>query len=293
MKTIAQLLRIKSWVKNGFILLPLFFSFKLNDLDAVILSVIGVLVFCLTSSSVYILNDCMDAASDALHPRKKHRPIASGKITKKLAVSIGFLCLLSAFILSLLAHLPMGFIGIISGYFLLNLAYSFGLKQVSLIELLVVAINFVLRVLAGCMVIGVTPSNWILVVTFFLSFLLVSVKRKSELQMLENKAVAHRKVLAGYTVPFLNMLVYIAATVTITAYLLYSIDPKVIGTLHTNRLIYSTLFVFLGIIRFIQISEIQAYDGEGDPTTILYKDRFIQATIVGWLIYLFVAIYVG
>lgn len=100
MKTIAQLLRIKSWVKNGFILLPLFFSFKLNDLDAVILSVIGVLVFCLTSSSVYILNDCMDAASDALHPRKKHRPIASGKITKKLAVSIGFLCLLSAFILS-------------------------------------------------------------------------------------------------------------------------------------------------------------------------------------------------
>jgi 4-hydroxybenzoate polyprenyltransferase len=293
MKTIAQLLRIKSWVKNGFILLPLFFSFKLNDLDAVILSVIGVLVFCLTSSSVYILNDCMDAASDALHPRKKHRPIASGKITKKLAVSIGFLCLLSAFILSLLAHLPMGFIGIISGYFLLNLAYSFGLKQVSLIELMVVAINFVLRVLAGCMVIGVTPSNWILVVTFFLSFLLVSVKRKSELQMLENKAVAHRKVLAGYTVPFLNMLVYIAATVTITAYLLYSIDPKVISTLHTNRLIYSTLFVFLGIIRFIQISEIQAYDGEGDPTTILYKDRFIQATIVGWLIYLFVAIYVG
>jgi 4-hydroxybenzoate polyprenyltransferase len=292
MKTFTQLLRVKSWVKNGFILLPLFFSFKLTDLNSVLQALLGVVVFCLTSSSVYILNDCMDAASDALHPRKKHRPIASGKISKKLAVFIGVLCLACAFILSYVTGLPLGFMGIFSGYFLLNLAYSFGLKQVSLIELMVVAINFVLRVLAGCFVIGVTPSNWILVVTFFLSFLMVSVKRKSELQMLEKKAAEHRKVLASYSIPFLNMLVYISATVTITAYLLYSIDPKVIETLHTNRLIYSTLFVFLGVLRFIQISELKAYDGEGDPTTILYKDRFIQGTIAGWLVYLFVAIYV-
>lgn len=292
MKTLAQLLRIKSWVKNGFILLPLFFSFKLNDLNAVLLALAGALAFCLTSSSVYIINDYMDATSDALHPRKKNRPIASGKISKKSALSIGLLCLLGALIIAKLANLPLGFIAIFCGYFLLNLAYSFGLKQMSLIELMVVAINFVLRVLAGCIVISVAPSNWILVVTFFLSFLMVSVKRKSELQMLEEKAVEHRKVLKTYTVSFLNMLVYISATVTIVAYLLYSIDPKVTSTLHSDQLIYSTLFVFLGIVRFIQISEIKVYDAEGDPTTVLYKDRFIQATIVGWLVYLFIAIYV-
>jgi hypothetical protein len=160
------------------------------------------------------------------------------------------------------------------------------------LELFIVAINFVLRVLAGCAIITVNPSHWILVVTFFLAFLMVVVKRKSEITQLQGNAVNHRAVLKAYSVGFLNTLTYIAATITITAYLLYSIDPDVVKALGTDWLMYSSLFVLMGVIRFIQISEHGLYEGEGDPTTLLFKDRFLQGTVFCWILYLIGIIYV-
>jgi hypothetical protein len=150
----------------------------------------------------------------------------------------------------------------------------------------------VLRVLAGCAIIAVKPSHWILVVTFFLAFLMVVVKRKSEITQLQGNAENHRAVLKAYSVGFLNTLTYIAATITITAYLLYSIDPDVVKALGTDWLMYSSLFVLMGVIRFIQISEQGLYEGEGDPTTLLFKDRFLQGTVCCWILYLIGIIYV-
>jgi 4-hydroxybenzoate polyprenyltransferase len=292
MKTVLDLLRIKSWIKNGFLFLPAIFSFRLLQLELMSSLFLGALAFSLVSSFVYVTNDIKDSDRDALHPRKKNRPIAAGKISKQLAFIIGFGILISAYSIMFLARLPMFFLAIVSTYLLLNILYSLGLKTLPLLELFIVAINFVPRVLAGCAIILVSPSHWILVVTFFLAFLMVVVKRKSEIMQLQGHAVNHRAVLKAYSVGFLNTLTYIAATITITAYLLYSIDPAVVKALGTDWLMYSSLFVLMGVIRFIQISEMSLYEGEGDPTTLLFKDRFLQGTVCCWILYLIGIIYV-
>lgn len=291
MNIIIPLLRMKSWVKNGFLLLPSVFALRLLDLENMLQLIWGVLVFCFVSSFIYINNDIQDAAKDALHPRKKYRPIASGKITPWYAFLVSLALLIAGTIIFLWAALPLPFLYIVLGYAVLNLLYIFWLKNVALLELFIVAINFVLRVLAGCAILQVTPSDWILVVTFFLAFLMVVVKRKSEIQQLAQKAQAHRAVLAAYSVSFLNTLSYISATITITAYLLYSIDPKVTATLGTSGLVYSSLFVFLGIIRLIQISEQQLHGGEGDPTTLLFKDYVLLGSVITWVVYLILMLY--
>ena len=291
MKTYLQLLRAKSWVKNGFLFLPAVFSLKLLDEQLMLHLIIGFLVFSLSSSFIYLHNDLKDAPHDALHPRKKFRPIASGKVSRGNALLASAAVLFPALMLFYFSALPTSFLGLMVSYLTVNLLYVFWLKNVALLELFVVAMNFVLRVLAGCAILAVTPSHWILVVTFFLSFLMVVVKRKAEILQLDARAKEHRAVLASYSISFLNNLVYIAATITITAYLLYSIDPKVMQNLGSEYLIYSSLFVFLGIIRLIQISEMQLHEGEGDPTTLLFKDPILLGTVITWMCYLIAIIY--
>ena len=291
MKTYLQLLRAKSWVKNGFLFLPAVFSLKLLDEQLMLHLILGFLVFSLSSSFIYLHNDLKDAPQDALHPRKQNRPIASGKVSKNKAFLISSFVLVAALVLFYISALPLTFLWLVVSYLTVNLLYVFWLKNVALLELFVVAMNFVIRVLAGCAILAVSPSHWILVVTFFLSFLMVVVKRKAEILQLDARAKEHRAVLAAYSISFLNTLVYIAATITITAYLLYSIDPKVMQNLGSEYLIYSSLFVFLGIIRLIQISEMQLHEGEGDPTTLLFKDPILLGTVITWMCYLIAIIY--
>jgi len=292
MKMYFELLRIKSWVKNGFLFLPLVFALKLLEQDLFISVVIAFFSFSFCSSFIYIINDVLDAKADALHPRKKNRPIPSGKISSRLALMIGVGCLAVSFGLVFSFAISVFFSYVLLCYLFLNIAYVLVLKNIHLIELFVVAINFVLRVLAGCFVINVAPSNWILVVTFFLSLLLVLVKRRAELVVLGTNAAAHRKVLKYYSEGFLDKLILIAATITITAYILYSIDPKVTVLLKTNSLIYTSVFVVIGVFRFVQLSEGKEFEGEGDPTTLLFKDRFTQLILLAWLISLFLLLYV-
>jgi 4-hydroxybenzoate polyprenyltransferase len=292
MKMYFELLRIKSWVKNGFLFLPLVFALKLLHQDLFLSVVIAFFSFSLCSSFIYIINDVLDAQADALHPRKKNRPIPSGKISSRLALIIGVGCLAISFGLVFSFAISVFFSYVLLCYLFLNIAYVLVLKNIHLIELFVVAINFVLRVLAGCFVINVAPSNWILVVTFFLSLLLVLVKRRAELVVLGTNAAAHRKVLKYYSEGFLDKLILIAATITITAYILYSIDPKVTVLLKTNSLIYTSVFVVIGVFRFVQLSEGKEFEGEGDPTTLLFKDRFTQLVLLAWLISLILLLYV-
>jgi len=292
MKMYFELLRIKSWVKNGFLFLPLVFALKLLEQDLFISVVIAFFSFSFCSSFIYIINDVLDAKADALHPRKKNRPIPSGKISSRLALMIGVGCLAVSFGLVFSFAISVFFSYVLLCYLFLNIAYVLVLKNIHLIELFVVAINFVLRVLAGCFVINVAPSNWILVVTFFLSLLLVLVKRRAELVVLGTNAAAHRKVLKYYSEGFLDKLILIAATITITAYILYSIDPKVTVLLKTNSLIYTSVFVVIGVFRFVQLSEGKEFEGEGDPTTLLFKDRFTQLILLAWLTSLFLLLYV-
>jgi 4-hydroxybenzoate polyprenyltransferase len=292
MRLYWELMRVKSWVKNGFLFLPLVFSLNLMHENLVQRAMLAFIVFSLSCSFIYIINDWADADKDALHPRKKNRPIPSGKISKNQALFIGLLAIGSAVGIFVLTQLPMAFGGITLLYVLLNIAYSFVLKSINIIEFFIVAINFVFRVLAGCYVIAVNPTSWILVVSFFLALFLILIKRKSELVVLKDQAKNHRAVLQYYSVELLDKFIFIVATITITAYLLYTMDVKVQTALHTDKILYTSLFVVLGIFRFVQLSQSSEFEGEGDPTTLLFKDRFTQVNLLLWMISLIALLYV-
>ncbi len=292
MRLYWELMRVKSWVKNGFLFLPLVFSLNLMHENLVQRAIFAFIVFTLSCSFIYIINDWADADKDALHPRKKNRPIPSGKISKNQALLVGLLAIGSAVGIFVLTQLPMAFGGITLLYVLLNIAYSFVLKSINIIEFFIVAINFVFRVLAGCYVIQVNPTSWILVVSFFLALFLILIKRKSELVVLKDQAKNHRAVLQHYSVELLDKFIFIVATITITAYLLYTMDVKVQTALHTDKILYTSLFVVLGIFRFVQLSQSSEFEGEGDPTTLLFKDRFTQVNLLLWMISLIALLYV-
>ena len=292
MRMYWELMRVKSWVKNGFLFLPLVFSLNLMHENLVQRAILAFFVFSLSCSFIYIINDWADADKDALHPRKKNRPIPSGKISKNQALLIGLLAIGSAVGIFVLTQLPMAFGGITLLYVLLNIAYSFVLKSINIIEFFIVAINFVFRVLAGCYVIQVNPTSWILVVSFFLALFLILIKRKSELVVLKDQAKNHRAVLQHYSVELLDKFIFIVATITITAYLLYTMDVKVQTALHTDKILYTSLFVVLGIFRFVQLSQSSEFEGEGDPTTLLFKDQFTQVNLLLWMISLIALLYV-
>lgn len=286
---VLELIRIKSWIKNGFLILPLVFSLNLFKDGIIISEVLGFLSFSFCCSFIYILNDIKDLEADKLHPRKKLRPLPSARISIASAQVIGVLFLALGLVISyFLSH---SFFYTVLSYVLLNIAYCLSLKKINIIEFLIVAINFVLRVLAGCFLIKVVPSGWILVVTFFLALFLILTKRKSEIVQLGENASAHRTVLKHYTTSFLDKLILICATITLCAYFLYSIDVQVIKSLGSHKLIYTSVFVVIGLFRYIQLNTSREYEGEGDPTTLLFKDPFIQLTILCWIASIIVIIY--
>jgi 4-hydroxybenzoate polyprenyltransferase len=191
----------------------------------------------------------------------------------------------------MMAMLSLNLIYLLLFYVLMNMAYSFYLKHVSIIDCMCVAIGFVLRIQAGCLAINVPASDWILAVTFFLALYLAFSKRKSELLLLEKDQATFRKSLDGYTLELLNIYIFICATISLTAYLLYSFDPKVTSVFHNDHLKYSVVFVVAGFFRYFQIIETRTYNGEGDPTTLVLKDRALQLSFLGWVCYIVWVIY--
>ncbi len=286
---IRDLLRIPSWLKNGFVVAPLIYSLNLLNKTAIIQAIIAFFIFSLSSSALYILNDIIDRKEDLLHPRKSKRPITSGRI--KVPIAIVIMLLLIVLVLIGINYFSNEFKLIVTLFFVNNVLYSYWLKKVNLLDSFSIANSFVLRTIGGCFAIAVEPSPWIIIITFTLSLFLVFIKRKSEIEMLGDEAVKHRKVIKNYSVEILNYFIFITAAITITGYILYSINKEVNELLNTPFLVYSSFFVFLGIFRFIQISFLKSYNNEGDPTYLLIKDRFTQFNILSYFIYLITIIY--
>jgi 4-hydroxybenzoate polyprenyltransferase len=284
-----RLLRISSWLKNGFVIAPLIYSLKLLEISALNNSILAFLVYSFASSSLYIINDIIDKQKDLLHPRKKNRPIPSGKININLAIGIAAVLFILAIYIA--QSISIKFLGIITLFIINNILYSFWWKNANLLDSFSIGISFVLRTIGGCMAIDVIPSTWIIIITFTLSLFLIFIKRKSEIEILGENAVKHRKVLQYYSIEILNHFIFITAAITITAYILYSINQEVNDLLGTNLLVYSSFFVFLGVFRFIQLSFLDKYSHEGDPTTLLIKDRFTQINILFYIIFIVSIIY--
>ncbi|KKS00056.1 MAG: phosphoribose diphosphate:decaprenyl-phosphate phosphoribosyltransferase [Candidatus Magasanikbacteria bacterium GW2011_GWC2_41_17] len=270
-------LRPRHWIKNFFVFAALIFAKKFTDWQAIRLSLFAFALFCLASSGIYLINDVIDFKRDQEHPSKKNRPIASGKISR-LAVSVLGILLLSAALL-ISWELSLVFFWTIAVYIFLNLAYSFWLKRVVIVDIICIAIGFVLRVIAGVVVIGVIFSPWLLLCTFFLTLFLAIGKRKSEL--LSAVSIA-RGVLANYSLDLLNQMNMIVLPAILITYTLYTFN-----TWQSQWLITTVPIVSYGLFRYLYVINKKSASDDG-PTDDLWRDRPLQITLVVWLTMVFV-----
>ncbi len=284
-----ELLRIKQWIKNLFIFIPAFFAGVLFDETRILDLILAFFAFSLTASAVYILNDYVDVEKDKLHPEKKNRPLASGKISKTNALLLFCIVLLLGIGGSALL-LPTNFTLICAAYFVMNIAYTFFLKNVAIVDVSTIATGFVLRVLAGGAVADVPITNWLIVITFLLALVMAIGKRRGE-YIAQDGETQTRTVLAGYNLPFLNTALAFSCTITVVSYIMYTVSEEVILRFGNDYIYMTTLFVILGVLRYLQQSMV--FNRSESPTKMLYKDTFIQVVLVGWVVSFLAIIYGG
>lgn len=272
-----RLARPKHWVKNAFVAAPLFFTPSALSWTSAATVAWAVLAFCLTASAIYALNDWADRAADRLHPEKRRRPVASGAVAP--AAALVFAGVLAVAAAAIAIRLSTEFGIILAVYAGMNLAYSFGLKNVSLLDVLMIAMGFVLRVEAGALVLGIVPTVWILVCTGLLALFLALAKRRDDLT--GDLDAAHRKSLAGYNLPFIDTAIAVVLGALLVGYLMYTTDEAVLRKFGTERLYMTAPFVVAGILRYLQIALVEKRSGS--PTEIALSDRFLIVCVLGWL----------
>lgn len=281
------LLRPKHWIKNLFLFIPLFFSGQILDWGKNALLGLGVMAFSLVASSIYVLNDLKDKESDRLHPEKSKRPLASGRILPKTAMLLFWICLLSG---SGLAYwLGLKFLFITGLYFFLNLFYSLGLKNISILDILILSAGFVLRIKSGGVLADVAISQWLMIMVFLLALFMSIAKRRDDILIKIASGKDMRRSIKGYNLDFLNVCLALVSAVIIVSYIMYTVSPEVNTRFQTYRLYYTSLFVVAGLMRYLQL--VYVNNDSGSPTRILYKDRFLQVTIVLWLVSFYLIIY--
>lgn len=279
-----KLLRPHQYIKNLFVFAPLLFSFAFI-VENVIATLVAFALFSLVASSIYILNDLMDIEEDREHPKKKDRPLASGKVSISSAKILFVFLAGLAFILAFLYSKELFIVILI--YFLLNIAYSLKLKHITIVDIFIIATGFVLRLYAGAAVIETTLSMWIIIMTFLLALFLAIAKRRDDV-LLASQGKETRKNIDGYNLEFVNAVMVFMSGVIVVAYILYTVSESVIERLHTEYLYLSAFFVILGIMRYMQITFVE--QNSASPTKIVLKDSFLQLTIFFWLISFFVVV---
>ena len=280
-------MRPSQYFKNLFIFAPLFFGLKITNIELLLSAFVAFLSFSLIASAVYIFNDYHDVEEDKLHPTKKNRPLASGSISKKAALLLMLMLLLVG--LCIFSLLGRQMLYIVFVYLVINIAYTIKLKHVAIIDVFIIAIGFVLRLFIGSAVTNVELSMWIILMTFLLALFLALAKRRDDVLIFLSSGDKTRKVIDGYNIDIVNLSMTIIASVNIVSYIMYTVSPEVIKKAHTDKLYLSVVFVLLGIMRYLQITFVEKKSGS--PSDILLRDRFIQLTISGWILTLWILIY--
>lgn len=281
-REIITLLRPHQYIKNLFVFAPLMFSFNMSP-AALLDTVVVFALFCALASGIYVLNDLLDAKEDREHPQKRYRPIASGKVSKKIGLLLSLS--LSFFALGVSAIFSLELFSILFFYFLLNVAYSLKLKHITIIDIFIIAVGFVLRLFAGNCVLDAHLSMWIIIMTFLLALFLAIAKRRDDV-LLASMGKETRKNIDGYNLEFVNAVMVLMSGVIIVAYILYTVSESVIERLHTEYLYLTSFFVILGIMRYMQLTFVE--QNSGNPTKIVLKDRFLRFVIAGWMASFFI-----
>ncbi len=278
MAPIVTLLRPHQWIKNAFVAAPLFFTPQALSWANLVDVILGVACFSAMASAIYILNDWRDRDVDRLHPTKRLRPLAAGTISPVAAATAALVLALGSAAVSLLI-LPHGFSIVLGLYVAQNLAYNLWLKQVSILDVLCIAIGFVLRIYAGGALIGVTPTVWIVACTLLLALFLAFAKRRDDLVLGVDDE--HRLSLTGYNLPFIDASLAIVLAALVVSYLLYTTQPENMARLHSDKLFLTAPFVIAGVLRYLQVTLVE--HRSGSPTRLALTDRFLLLTILGWI----------
>ena len=289
-----KLLRPHQWVKNVFVFAGLVFGRKLFEGDAVIASLLGFVLLSLTSSAVYVFNDIHDREEDRLHPRKRNRPVAAGRVSVRDAALLGLTVLVLGLGGSFL--LNRGFFLVVLSYLILQILYTLLLKHMVILDVIAIGIGFVLRAVAGAVLVQVPISHWLVICTFTLCLFMGFSKRRCELNVLSEAGAAqagkHRKTLQAYTSDLLNQMTTLTAGIAVISFMLYATDKRTMDELGTAQpvLVYTLPLVVYAIFRFALLVEHGRVDG---PTDVLLRDRPFQVAMVLWAGLAMILVYQG
>lgn len=293
MNDIIRLIRPQQWLKNIFVFIPMFFGGSLLDADDIRSSALAFLAYSFIASSVYCFNDINDVEADRRHPVKCKRPLASG------AISVGAAWWLMALMLALGAGatalldtrehmLNVG--GILLFYYVMNICYCTRLKQYAIVDVCIIAFGFVLRVLAGSFATDITPSKWLVLMTFLLTLFLSLAKRRDDVVRMNETGEPPRKNTIRYNLTFINQAITVTASVTLVCYIMYTVSPEVTRRMGSDMLYLTSVFVLLGLLRYMQITVVDKKSG--DPTKMMLHDRFTQLVVIAWALTFLALIYI-
>lgn len=283
-----RLMRVHQWVKNLFLFLPVFFAGQLfSNVSGLLHICLGFLSFSFIASAIYILNDYQDREEDRLHPVKKSRPLASGEISVTSAFIILTVLFVSGFAIAW--FLGPWFFAILSFYFVFNISYSLGLKNFPLLDIFIISLGFLLRTLAGGVAADVPVSKWLMIMVFLLALFLALAKRRDDIVLAMASGREMRKSVKNYNLEFLGACLTMVAGISIVAYIMYTISEEVTARLGSEHIYITSVFVIAGLMRYLQITMVE--NDSGSPTKILYKDSFIKATVLAWIISFYIILY--
>lgn len=280
-------IRPHQWTKNLFVLAPLLFGRRMGDSGAVISAMAAFACFCLFSSAIYVFNDVLDLAADRLHPNKRSRPIAAGELSP--AAALAGACVLLAAGFTVAYRISPGFLALVAGYLLLMIAYCVALKRAIVLDAMTIATGFVMRVVGGAIAVSVSPSHWLIVCAFLLALYLAFAKRRQELLALTGGAERHRAVLGEYTVGYLDQVHTLLLAAVVVCYALYTVAPETTANFGTDALIYGTVFVLYGLLRYMALTQ-NGIKG-GDPGKLVLSDPPLIAAIGCWAAHAALVIY--
>lgn len=288
--TYFRLMRPIQWVKNVFVIVPLIFSKNLFNVSLFSQSFLALVSFCAAASSIYIVNDIADRKIDLAHPVKRNRPIASGEVSTLTGAVMATVLIIISFLLLSAGKLPAGTWLAIIAYVVVNLFYSFALKQIVLIDVFVIAVGFILRILAGGYAIDVKISSWLIMTTLFIAIFLGIAKRRSEfVQMNGSSNEIARRVLADYDLSLIDQILSVSAASVIIAYALYTVSERTVHAFGTEALIFTTIFVVYGIFRYLYLIHKMGL-GE-NPTGVILADKPMIINIAFYVVSLVAIIY--
>lgn len=276
LKAIVKLIRVHQWIKNLLVFAPIFFAGQFQTVHLLQQAIIAFFAFSFVASSVYVLNDYFDIEKDKLHPTKKTRPLASGVISKAQGRFLFVLLLIVSFLLTFLVNVKL--LAILSIYLIINILYTIRLKHIALLDISIIAFGFLLRIAAGSYPIDILVSKWLIILIFLLAMFMGIAKRRGEL--IHVKGTATRASLQGYNLQFIDTAMVIMASVTVVAYIMYTVSPEVVKRIGSDDIYLTTFFVVLGILRYLQLTIV--FEKTESPTMVFLTDRFMQLNLIGW-----------